>query len=103
PSQNSVFYDLVYSGRSGDFRMSSSLVDRMKVRNDPRLPIFADPAVSDGQYRGIRNGSLPTDYTFGTRKGGAGDFSVVGKYFLDPQAPSLLMSYSEVMFLAAEA
>ena len=103
PAQNPLYEGIVLAGRSGDFRLSSSLVDRMAALNDPRLPIYAEPALSDGAYRGLRNGLTPADYTFGTATGTVSDFSVIGSAFLQPTTPSVLMSTAEVLFLAAEA
>jgi len=100
PSANPTYEGIVYAGRTGDFRMSESLIDRMAAFNDPRLPIYADPAESDGQYRGLRNGLVPGDYVPAT---GANDYSWIGAYYLDPSTPSPLMSYAEVLLLGAEA
>lgn len=98
PAANPVYEGIILAGRTGDFRMSSSLVDRLDARNDPRLAIYAEPAVSDGEFRGLRNGMVPSDLGLG-----ASDFSTIGSYFLEPDAPSVLMSYAEVLFLGAEA
>ena len=100
PSANPVYQGIVLGGRSGDWRMSASLVDRLAAFNDPRLPIYADPALSDGQFRGLINGLVPGDYSPVL---GASDFSLMGSAFFDPQAPSVLMSYAEMLFLGAEA
>ena len=103
PAQNPLYEGIVLAGRTGDFRMSASLIDRLQALDDPRLEIYAEPAVSDGEYRGLRNGLEPADYDFGGRSGGASDFSTIGSAFLQPTSPSVMMSYSEVLFLAAEA
>jgi hypothetical protein len=100
PSANPVYEAIVFGGRPGDFRMSESLIDRLAAFNDPRLAIYADPAVSDDVYRGLRNGLLPAQYTPSM---GSSDFSQIGTYFLDASRPSVLMSYSEMLFLGAEA
>ena len=63
PAANPVYEAIVYGGRPGDFRMSESLIDRLADFDDPRLPIYAEPASSDGQYRGLRNGFLPGETT----------------------------------------
>lgn len=101
PAANPVYEAIVYAGRPGDFRMSESLVSRMAAFNDPRLPIYAEPAESDGQYRGLRNGRLPGEYTPTALT--SSDFSTLGAWALDPGTPSDLMSYAEVLFLGAEA
>lgn len=103
PAQNPIYEGIVLAGRTGDFRLSVSLVTTLQGLNDPRLPLYAEPAVSDGEYRGLRNGLVPADYTFGDRQGGTGDFSTIGEGFMQPTTPSVLMSYAEVLLLGAEA
>ncbi len=100
PSANPIYEAIVFGGRPGDFRMSQSLVDRLAMFSDPRLAVYAQPAVSDGQYRGLRNGLLPAQYTPPL---GSSDFSEIGSYFLDAATPSVFMSYAEMLFLGAEA
>ncbi len=97
PNQNPR-YDLFYNQNRRDQVVSAALVDRLQAWDDPRLPIFADPARSDGQFRGLPNGRTPGE--LGRQEP---DFSMIGSYFLEPDAPSVLMAYSEVLFLAAEA
>lgn len=94
PAANPVYEGLVLSGRTLDFRMSASLIDRLIAFNDPRLPIYAQPAESDGLFRGATNG-LVNDVV--------NDVSRLGTYFLASDTPSVLMSYAEVLFLGAEA
>lgn len=82
--------------------LSESLVDRLVAFNDPRLPIYALPAVADGQYRGLRNGLDPSDYI---PQRGVNDFSQIGTRFrpFGRTRPQRLVSYAEVLFLGAEA
>jgi hypothetical protein len=103
-----VYEGIIYAGRQGDFRMSQSLIDRLAAFADPRLPIVADPAETDGVFRGMRNGWLPSEHPETCGPGadepcGASDFSTIGAYFLEPTTPSDLLSYAEVLFLGAEA
>jgi len=100
PSANPTWRVLVYGGRSGDFRMSESLINRMTAYNDPRLDIYAVPAVSDDVQRGLRNGRLPSQYSPARV---TSDFSTIGTEFIDPAHASIFMSYAEVLFLGAEA
>src|SRR5690606_28529477 len=97
PNQNPQFNLFVNQNRR-DQIMAAALIDHLKAWNDPRLEIYATPAESDGEFRGLPNG----------RKAGElgldeGDFSQVGEFFLQPDAPSVMMPYSEVLFLQAEA
>jgi hypothetical protein len=42
-----------------EFRMSQTIESLLIGWNDPRLPKFFQPAVTDGKYRGLRNGMIP--------------------------------------------
>ncbi len=101
PSQNPIFEQIVLGGRPGDFRVSRALVDTLTNLGDARLAVFANPAVTDGAYRGLPNGLTPAQVggTYNT----SGAYSTIGNYFLQPDAPSVLMSAAEVYLLAAEA
>ena len=93
-----------------DHRISRVLMEILKNNSDPRLPIFAQPAPSDGQYRGAPNGitSAKGAPFIGTasRPGAVfypgvtayGYYGGTGNSF-----PSFLMSYAEVAFIQAEA
>ncbi|RYU79962.1 SusD/RagB family nutrient-binding outer membrane lipoprotein [Hymenobacter persicinus] len=86
-----------------DHRISRSIVSVLRRRNDPRLPIYADkPTCGDSAafYRGVRNG-LTTSAA--SALGPLCSTSKVGAYFLAPTAPGVLQTYSEVLFLKAEA
>jgi hypothetical protein len=87
-----------------DHTISKTLVDTMKALSDPRLPVFANlPAIHASAdpfdyslYRGQTNAAARADAPFG-------QLSMLGDRFLRPDAPAVLMSYSEVLFLRAEA
>lgn len=98
PSQNPIYEQIVLGGRTGDFRVSATLVEILDERNDPRLPIFADPALTDGALRGLPNGFLPPELGATVNS-----FSRIGAALMAADAPSVLMSYAEVLFLGAEA
>ena len=44
-----------------EFRMSATMESVMNGYQDPRLPAYWAPAVSDGKYRGVRNGMLASE------------------------------------------
>ena len=80
-----------------DHGMCSTIIDTLKTYNDPRLPVYAHPATSDGEYRGLVSGAI--DGTFSMD-----DISRVGFRFRDdPAGFTPFMRYSEVMFIIAEA
>lgn len=101
PSQNPIFEQIVLGGRPGDFRVSRAMVDSLSHLSDPRLEVFANPAASDGEFRGLPNGLTPAQV--GGEFNTSGDYSTIGDYFLQADAPSVLMSAAEVKLLGAEA
>jgi len=91
-SRNKMFD--VFSTRS-DWNVSSTLIEKLLELDDERITVYAQP-LADGSYVGLPNGL--TDAA-------AGNFtaSIIGEKFLDPTAPSILMSYAELLFIKAEA
>lgn len=96
PSSNPIYENFFEAGRF-DHVISATMVDTLKSYNDPRLAVYATQAPSDGEYRGMPNG-LANDHgiVFST-------LSRIGDFFLEPDAPAVLQSYAEVLFLQAEA
>jgi hypothetical protein len=88
-----------YLGRD-DHGISQAMVDTLASLADPRLALYAEPAANTGLYRGHENGwgSLPPGTSLD-------DFSRVGNFWRRDGAntPSTVMTYSEVLFLQAEA
>ena len=101
PAQNPIYEQIVLGSRTGDFRVSNSLVSRLQALNDPRLEVFANPAATDGEFRGLPNGLTPSQV--GGTYNVPGAYSTIGDYFLQPETPSVLMSAAEVALLGAEA
>jgi hypothetical protein len=99
-------------GGRDDWRMSDRLVNVMNALSDPRLPIYAQPAASDGAFRGSPNGVLPQppnmpDRATTSRPGiifykGA---TVYGPTFGGAGAslPTPVLTAAEVNFILAEA
>lgn len=59
-AKNKVYYN-EYNGLSvtagwDDIRMSAAMESILKGYNDPRLPLYFQPAVATGEYAGVRNG-----------------------------------------------
>ena len=84
-----------------DYRISKTLVDKLKALNDPRLPVYAqlpsDNSVANytGAANGLSNGDAVAQ--------GLAKTSKPGTYFLSPTAPAVIYSYAEVLFNLAEA
>jgi hypothetical protein len=92
PNRNPIYENAL---SRDDYGMSRTYVDSLLSWNDPRLPIFAQPN-ANGQYQGLQNGLL----------GGPdlSQISRIGEYWrLTPDGPLSLLTYSEVLFLEAEA
>src|SRR3989442_5134201 len=101
PNQNPIYTDAHVSNRD-DYGLSKTYVDSLKSWNDPRLPVFAqlnkDTIVANRTYQGLPNGL----------NDGEGPallyISRFGAYWREtPAAPLALLTYSEVLFLEAEA
>lgn len=95
PYENVLFED--WQGRD-DHGISATLVDTLKSLNDPRLALYAEPAAEDGEYRGLANGvaNPPLSLAWYSR---IGDFWRAD----GSSTPTPLLTYSEVLFMAAEA
>ena len=92
PNTHPVWEDLVQSGRK-DFIGTSFFINKLKAFNDPRLPVYFKPVTGTSNFTGGRYGEGNV----------AANFSNPGVALEDPQQPGVLLSYSEVEFLLAEA
>jgi hypothetical protein len=82
-----------------DHRVSATLIDTLKSLADPRLSIYAERAADTGLYTGVPNGLTNADaLAFGLSR-----TSKVGTAFASATTPSHLMTYSELLFIRAEA
>ncbi len=82
-----------------EYRMSRLIMEWLTDYDDPRLPVYADPAANTGEFTGLTNGlsigeidAIDID-----------DFSKDGIFVAREDYPIDLMLYSEVKFLEAEA
>lgn len=96
PNQNPV-------GRNretrNDYRISKTVVDRLKALNDPRLSIYAALPADTNTYVGVTNGlSADSASRLGFTK-----TSDVGAVFTATQAPAFVFTYAEQLFILAEA
>ncbi|HVI46772.1 MAG TPA: SusD/RagB family nutrient-binding outer membrane lipoprotein [Chitinophaga sp.] len=96
PNQNPV-------GRNretrNDYRISKSVVDKLKSLNDPRLSIYATMPKDTNTYIGVTNGlSADSASRLGFTK-----TSDAGAAFTATQAPAYLFTYAEQLFILAEA
>lgn len=92
------FYNIVLSGRQGEWCMGEALVDFMSSQSDPRLAVYANP-LSDGTYRGKAAGYInPGQAGFAP-----GTVSTVGDAYLAADAPQYVLSAAQINLLLAEA
>jgi hypothetical protein len=95
PNTNPIWVDLVQSGRK-DFVGASTLVDELKTLMDPRLNDYfttIDPSDPASGYEGGAPGASST----------YANFSKPDEQIVAADFPALLLDYSEVEFLLAEA
>src|SRR5574341_501587 len=94
PNQNPIYTNHL---SRDDYGMSRTLVDSLRGRSDPRLPVYAQPN-DTGAYMGLQNGlndgaGPPLKYV-----------SRYGAYWRQqPDANMYFMTYAEVLLLEAEA
>ncbi len=99
PNRNPIYNDA--RGRD-DYGMSKTYVDSLLSWNDPRLPVFAqlnkDTIVANRKYQGLPNGLNDGEGT------NLFYISRIGAFWRETAAaPMHLLTYSEVLFLEAEA
>lgn len=74
--------------------LNSTFVDSLKARNDPRLPKMVSPAAATGLYNGR---------TIGSAIASLDTYSYPADFYGSVSASNHLFSYSEALFLKAEA
>lgn len=97
PEANPIFENVV-AGARNEFKMAATFIDALKSTDDPRLTIMAQEAKNGGYVgkpSGYEESPLPNF--------GYDDVSPIGKKYLEPTAPGYFLSYSELLFLQAEA
>lgn len=92
PNNNPIWGSLVQSGRN-DYVVANTFVDLINPLNDPRASVFMADNLGGGVYQGgiYGEGSSYVDNTH------------IGALWHTPDMEGVLMSYSEVEFLLAEA
>jgi hypothetical protein len=91
PNTNPIWEDLVQSGRQ-DFVGASTLIDQMQTLVDPRLPYY----FTVDETNGYSGGDPGTSSSYTT-------FSKPDEKITVPEFPGVLLDYTEVEFLLAEA
>jgi len=81
------------SGRN-DHSVSQMMIETLRDMNDPRLPVYAKPNAG-GNYWGSPPATFPDPPLDSVSK--------IGEFYSRADAPGVLQSYAEVLFLQAEA
>lgn len=76
--------------------LTKTLVDIMEPANDPRLPVYGDPARTSGDFVGLPIGSEPAGEN-------TENFSLLGEEIRQQDATVHLVTYAQVLFAKAEA
>jgi len=97
-NQNYWYYVFNVQGRQW-YWASKTVTDYMKALNDPRLPIFADPAPNGSGYNGVPYG------LDGNAVGliPSATVSLTGVHVRAQNAPCYILTYAQVEFALAEA
>ena len=97
PYENPFYENYLVRDDNG---VSATMIDTLLSLNDPRLALYAELATEDDVFRGHQNGriDLPVGQSLAW-------FSRIGNFWrADGQTtPTAIMTYSEVLFLQAEA
>ncbi|MEH6706113.1 SusD/RagB family nutrient-binding outer membrane lipoprotein [Galbibacter orientalis] len=93
-NQNYWYGQIVNQNREW-WALTEGLVDQMKPVNDPRLPIYGNPARDSGEYVGMLYGD---EVNLGTQ-----EYSLLGDAIYAQDAPVYLVTYAQVLFAMAEA
>lgn len=102
PDAHPIYEQIIFSNRP-EYKINSEMVTRMQATNDTRLAVYAsenESGVILGKPSGYGNATtLPNEglgYTYANISG-------LGEFYLNPELPGVLMSYSQLKFLMAEA
>ncbi|MCM5662786.1 SusD/RagB family nutrient-binding outer membrane lipoprotein [Galbibacter mesophilus] len=93
-NQNYWYSQIVDRNREW-WAITEGMVSQMKPYDDPRLPIYANPARSNGEYVGMLYGE---EENIGTE-----EYSLLGDDIYAQDAPVYLLTYAQVLFAMAEA
>ncbi|MCF8714601.1 SusD/RagB family nutrient-binding outer membrane lipoprotein [Joostella atrarenae] len=93
-NQNYWYGQIVNQNREW-WALTESLVAEMKPVNDPRLPVYGNPARNSGEYVGLPFGE---EENIGTE-----EYSLLGDDIHAQDAPVYLVTYAQVLFAMAEA
>jgi hypothetical protein len=94
---NNEWHEVMIIGSRTDWNISKTLVDKLSALGDTRLGVFANRNKAN-TYEGVPNGLPDAIATTYLSTG-----SVLGDYFTRANTPSVIMTYSELQLILAEA
>ncbi|MDF9796894.1 hypothetical protein OKW21_002157 [Catalinimonas alkaloidigena] len=97
---NNPWHDILVNQGRTDWNINSTLVDKLKELQDPRLEVYATPgSQAEGEYSGHPSG-LPGEIAT-TYNGYSATINL--DVFAQTTSPAVLVSYAELLFTQAEA
>lgn len=93
-NQNYWYGQVVEQNREW-WALTTNLVEEMKPVNDPRLPVYGEPARATGEFTGMEFGE--------TEELGTEEYSLLGSDIIAQDAPVYLVTYAQALFAIAEA
>jgi len=82
-----------------DHRVSATMMTKLTALSDPRIDVYASKSAATSEYKGVPNGLSNSEAS----ALGLTRTSKIGTYFVQETTPGVLMSYSELNFIKAEA
>lgn len=95
-SNENYWYNQIERQSREWWALTETLVTIMEPVDDPRLPVYGEPARSDGEFRGLPIGSDPVDEN-------TEEFSLIGEAIYQQDATIHLVTYAQILFARAEA
>jgi hypothetical protein len=92
---NPLYIDNYVVGGGDYFAVANTLIDAMLALNDPRIAMYANPAISSGTYVGLTYG---LDEAVSDQ-----DVTMVDNMYGGQTAPTIIMTAAEILFIKAEA
>lgn len=94
-NNENYWYDQIVRQSRVWWALPVRLIDMMEPYNDPRLPVYGDPAENTGDWDGLPYGT-PDDVE-------AADYALLGSDIYEQDAPVYLVTYAQAKFALAEA
>jgi hypothetical protein len=93
PEANPLYETIIFGNRP-EYKVSSVLVDKLNLLNDPRLGVYAQVNNANAYVGNVPGVENPGNYN---------GFSSPGTSYLSPTLPGVMLSYAQVEFYLAEA